>query len=91
MWGDGRRDGGCHEDGDPSFLAIIEPGYGMYTLPVSASATGSTREDISPLRDNATDLAGIASRLGFASQSHFCEVFRRATGLTPNAYRRARS
>ena len=43
------------------------------------------------LRDNATDLAGIASRLGFASQSHFCEVFRRATGLTPNAYRRARS
>ncbi|HEY0793815.1 MAG TPA: AraC family transcriptional regulator [Chthoniobacterales bacterium] len=34
-------------------------------------------------------LAEIALRLGFASQSHFTAVFRRATALTPSAYRRA--
>ena len=39
------------------------------------------------LRQNAVDLAEISARLGFASQSHFTEVFRRATGLTPKAYR----
>ena len=40
------------------------------------------------LLQNAVDLAEISARLGFASQSHFTEVFRGATGLTPNAYRR---
>jgi len=39
------------------------------------------------LGQNAVDLAEISARLGFASQSHFTEVFRRATGFTPNAYR----
>jgi AraC family transcriptional regulator len=32
-------------------------------------------------------LAEIAIRLGFASQSHFTAVFRRATGVTPQVYR----
>jgi AraC family transcriptional regulator len=40
------------------------------------------------LRQNTVDLAEISARLGFASQSHFTEVFRRAAGFTPNAYRR---
>lgn len=40
------------------------------------------------LQQNAVDLAEISARLGFASQSHFTEVFRRATSLTPSAYRR---
>ena len=42
------------------------------------------------LKHNGSDLADIAVRLGFASQSHFSDVFHRATGLTPNAYRQAR-
>lgn len=42
------------------------------------------------LQQNGHDLADIAIRLGFASQSHFSDVFHRATGLTPNAYRHAR-
>lgn len=40
------------------------------------------------LRQNTVDLAEISARLGFASQSHFTDVFRKATGLTPNSYRR---
>jgi AraC family transcriptional regulator len=38
----------------------------------------------------ATDepLAQIASSCGLASQSHLCQVFRRATGYTPSAWRR---
>ena len=40
------------------------------------------------LQQNTVDLAEISARLGFASQSHFTEVFRRATGFTPKAYRR---
>jgi AraC family transcriptional regulator len=35
-------------------------------------------------------LSEIASEAGFADQSHFTRVFRRATGTTPAAYRRAR-
>ena len=34
-------------------------------------------------------LATIAARAGFADQSHFSRVFRRHTGLSPAAYRRA--
>lgn len=41
------------------------------------------------LQQHGPDLADIAVRLGFASQSHFSDVFHRATGLTPNAYRQA--
>jgi AraC family transcriptional regulator len=32
-------------------------------------------------------LASIAARAGFADQSHFCRVFRRATGITPGRWR----
>lgn len=35
-----------------------------------------------------TDLPPVDSTV--ASQSHFSDVFHRATGLTPNAYRQAR-
>lgn len=41
------------------------------------------------LRNHKVSLAEIAFRLGFASQSHFTAVFHRATGTTPNSYRRA--
>ena len=39
----------------------------------------------------ATDLAigDVALLLGFRSQSHFGQAFRRDTGATPGAYRRA--
>lgn len=35
--------------------------------------------------------AGIASQLGFASHSHFTEVFRRCFGVTPGAFARSAS
>ncbi len=34
-------------------------------------------------------LAEIALAVGFSDQSHFCNVFRRLTGMSPSAYRRA--
>jgi AraC-like DNA-binding protein len=36
-----------------------------------------------------TSLAGVALEAGFADQSHFTRFFKRHTGLTPQAYRRA--
>jgi len=36
------------------------------------------------------DIAEVADRVGFASQSHFTTAFRRAHGLTPGRYARAR-
>ena len=36
------------------------------------------------------DLASIAVQLGFSSHSHLATAFRRAFGMTPSAYRRAR-
>jgi AraC family transcriptional regulator len=36
-----------------------------------------------------TSLAAVALEAGFADQSHFTRFFRRYTGLTPQAYRRA--
>jgi AraC-like DNA-binding protein len=39
------------------------------------------------LADRKTALAEIALNVGFSSQSHFTNVFRRAVGITPKAYR----
>jgi AraC family transcriptional regulator len=39
------------------------------------------------LRGSQTPLAEVAAQLGYADQSHFTHSFRRATGLTPKAYR----
>jgi AraC family transcriptional regulator len=36
-------------------------------------------------------LVEVAALLGFASQSHFCGVFRRATGLSPGRFRQEHS
>jgi len=41
------------------------------------------------LLSGAHGLADIASRLGFADQSHFTKAFHRATGTTPGEWRRA--
>lgn len=41
------------------------------------------------LADRSISLAETALELGFASQAHFTEAFRQATGFTPGRYRRA--
>jgi AraC family transcriptional regulator len=41
------------------------------------------------LAESDAPLAEIALSVGFADQSHFSNVFRRATGLSPSAFRRA--
>lgn len=41
------------------------------------------------LRYTALPTSAISARLGFASQSYFCNVFRRETGTTPRRYRAA--
>jgi AraC family transcriptional regulator len=40
------------------------------------------------LKNRRIPLADIACRLGFADQSHFTNVFRRMSGVTPSAFRR---
>jgi len=40
------------------------------------------------LRSSRLSIANIACRLGFADQSHFTNVFHRASGITPRAFRR---
>lgn len=40
------------------------------------------------LRDSDEPLVNVAVRCGFASQSHFSDVFHRSVGFTPRAYRR---
>jgi AraC family transcriptional regulator len=39
------------------------------------------------LRSSRVSIANIAGRLGFVDQSHFTNVFRRASGITPKAFR----
>jgi AraC family transcriptional regulator len=41
------------------------------------------------LAETDAPLAEIALAAGFADQSHFSNVFRRETGLSPSAFRRA--
>ncbi|MFV2088713.1 helix-turn-helix domain-containing protein [Micromonospora sp. LOL_021] len=41
--------------------------------------------------DPATDLAGLAARLGYADQAHLATEFRTVLGFTPSAYRRGTS
>jgi YesN/AraC family two-component response regulator len=40
------------------------------------------------LADAGTRLADVALRAGFSDQSHFTRAFKRATGMTPGAFRR---
>lgn len=40
------------------------------------------------LRHSTQSLSDIASHLGFSSQSHFCSVFKRYTGMSPHEYRK---
>jgi AraC family transcriptional regulator len=42
------------------------------------------------LASSRVDIAEIADKLGFASQSHFTNTFRNKLGLSPNAYRKLR-
>jgi len=39
------------------------------------------------LRDNGLALAGVATQVGFETQSHFTSVFRHIVGITPKRYR----
>jgi AraC-like DNA-binding protein len=43
---------------------------------------------VSELTDGTRSIAEIAVEAGFADQSHFTRVFRRACGETPGAFRR---
>lgn len=45
------------------------------------------RAALGPLTDPRTSLPRLALEIGFASQSHFCDAFRRAFGRTPSAVR----
>jgi AraC-like DNA-binding protein len=38
----------------------------------------------------AESLSQIAAQCGMADQAHFCKLFRRLVGESPNAWRRAR-
>lgn len=42
------------------------------------------------LHETDDKVAAIASRVGFASASHFAAIFRRARGVTPEAFRKSR-
>ena len=48
------------------------------------------REAATLLAKGDTPVAQVAYMLGFASQSHFADMFRRATAMTPKQYRAAR-
>jgi AraC family transcriptional activator of pyochelin receptor len=39
------------------------------------------------LADEKLSIAGVAQRVGYASQSHFCYLFKRQFGITPRVYR----
>jgi AraC family transcriptional regulator len=41
------------------------------------------------LAESETPLAEIALAAGFADQSHFSNVFRRQTGMSPSSFRRS--
>ncbi len=41
------------------------------------------------LRDSSVEISEVADRLGFETQSHFSDVFRRKTGLSPSKWRTA--
>jgi AraC-like DNA-binding protein len=43
------------------------------------------------LLESSESLSGMAHALGFSSHSHFTTVFRRTFGVSPSAFRRARS
>ena len=42
------------------------------------------------LRETNESIVAIALDLGFSSQSHFAQVFRREAGMSPSDYRRQR-
>jgi AraC family transcriptional regulator len=42
------------------------------------------------LRENGTSVIDVAIEVGYATPSHFAQVFRRETGLSPSDYRRQR-
>ncbi|MCQ2492118.1 MAG: AraC family transcriptional regulator [Lachnospiraceae bacterium] len=43
------------------------------------------------LETTSQSIAQIASTVGFSSQSYFSQVFKKSTGMTPNAYRKSAS
>ena len=42
------------------------------------------------LKGTQESIAAVAEKCGFATASHFCVAFRRATGMTPTTYRRGK-
>jgi AraC-like DNA-binding protein len=68
-----------------------------YLCRVFRRVTGQTLSDyrrtlrvrfaLERLTDSRTDLASLARSLGFSSQSHFTQSFRRAFGVTPSRFR----
>jgi AraC family transcriptional regulator, transcriptional activator of the genes for pyochelin and ferripyochelin receptors len=39
------------------------------------------------LAEGNLSIAAIAHKVGYASQSHFCQMFKRQFGMTPHNYR----
>jgi AraC family transcriptional regulator len=62
----------------------------MGTTPHQWIVRARVREAGRLLRARRMPVAEVALALGFASQTHFTDVFRRATGVTPRHYQRLR-
>jgi AraC-like DNA-binding protein len=52
-----------------------------------ASSAVRLRDALSAPLAGGKSLAEVALDAGFGSQAHFCRAFRKATGLSPRAYR----
>ena len=70
------------------FLAVFKATAGM--TPHRYVVDRRIAQAKSWLVEGRRSIADIANELGFASQSHFTDTFRRAVGTTPSRFRRAR-
>mgnify|MGYP006202279979 CR=1 FL=1 len=70
-------------------LRLVEAGGEMDKEKALEAAISQIERACGMLLDPRIPIAGIAHDLGFADQAHFTHMFRRRTGCTPGAWRRA--